>query len=288
MPAIFFAIISYFGWGAGDVFGTAATRKIGPYSATFWYLVLQALIFGVFSFAFIPNLSSFSLSIFIFNIVLGVIGTAGLVAFYEGLRIGNASLVGTISASFAALVVVLSIIFFKESITGQQTLAIVTIFLGLIFSSLNFNELKNRKVKVGKEIILSLIAMACWALYWTFIKIPIREVGWFWPGYINTVASIPALYLYIKFKKIKITSVNKHGAFLPVFFNAALLGGGSLSFNYALQNGLAAVVAPIAGSYPTLFAVLAYIAFRDKITRVQLAGIIITLLGIVILSIASA
>lgn len=287
MLAIFFAIISYLGWGAGDVFGTAATRKIGPYSATLWYLVLQAIIFGAFTFAFISNLSSFSLTLLIFNIVLGVIGTAGLVAFYEGLRIGSASLVGTISASFAALVVILSIIFFKESITPQQTMAIIAIFLGLVFSSLDFNELKNRRLKVGKEIVLSLIAMVCWAIYWTFIKIPIREVGWFWPGYINTIASIPALYLYIKFKKVKISSINKQGAFMPIFFNAALLGIGSLSFNYALQKGLAAVVAPIAGSYPTLFVVLAFLVFRDKITKMQVAGIFVTLIGIVILSIAS-
>lgn len=287
MPAIFFAIISYFGWGVGDVFGTAATRKIGPYSATFWFLIIQGLIFSVFTFSFFPNLANYSPAILLFNIILGVIATAGLVAFYEGLRIGSASLVGTVSSSFVAPVVILSIIFFKEAISQQQALAIVIIFFGLIFSSLDFDELKKRNFRVGKEIILSVVAMVCWAIFWTFIKIPIREVGWFWPGYISTISSIPAMYIYIKLKKFKITGINHKKAFLPIFFNAALLGGGSLSFNYALQKGLAAVVAPIAGSYPTLFAVLAYLAFRDKITKLQIAGISVTLLGIIILSVAS-
>ena len=31
MTAIFFALISYLGWGIGDIFGTIASRKIGGY-----------------------------------------------------------------------------------------------------------------------------------------------------------------------------------------------------------------------------------------------------------------
>lgn len=287
MQAILFAIVAYFGWGSGDIFGTVASRKIGPYSATLWFLILQAMLLGIFSVLFLGNLKLYSPQVLLLNVVLGVIGTAGLVAFYEGLRIGSASLVGTISASFAAVVVVLSIIFFKEAISAQQTAAIVIVFFGFLLASLDFDELKNRKVKVGREIILAIVAMITWSIYWTFIKIPIREVGWFWPHYLNTLSSIPALFFYIYLRKIAVTSVNKNGALVPIFLNAALLGSGSLAFNFALQEGLAAIVAPIAGSYPTLFVALAFWFFKDKITKLQVGGIIVTLAGIVALSFAS-
>ena len=111
MPAIFFALVAFFGWGTGDIFGTVATRKIGPYSTTFWYILLQVPIFAVLIPFFYGNLQNLTIEILILNTTLGLIGTIGLVAFYEGLKVGNAALVGTIAASFAALTVLLSIIF---------------------------------------------------------------------------------------------------------------------------------------------------------------------------------
>src|SRR3990167_3279677 len=184
MQAILFALISYIGWGTGDVFGTIATRKIGPYSTTFWYLVLQLIIFGAFSFFFLDQLKNLTLQILILNIALGVIGTVGLITFYEALRIANASLVGTISSSFAALTVVLSIIFLNERLTSQQALSIIVIFSGIIIWSLDFKEIKNKKLLSNKGVLLALFTMVAWGIYWAFIKVPVREIGWFWPSII--------------------------------------------------------------------------------------------------------
>ncbi len=100
MPAIFFALISYLGWGIGDIFGTIATRKIGGYSTTIWYLIFQVIFAIPLSFFFFDQLRNITLAILILNVMLGVMGTVGLIVFYEGLRIGNSSLVGTITASF--------------------------------------------------------------------------------------------------------------------------------------------------------------------------------------------
>lgn len=40
METIIFAIITYVGWGAGDVFGALISRKIGSYSAVAWFDLL--------------------------------------------------------------------------------------------------------------------------------------------------------------------------------------------------------------------------------------------------------
>ena len=44
MSAIFYGLISYVGWGTGDIFGTFATRKVGPYVTTFWAFAFGALL----------------------------------------------------------------------------------------------------------------------------------------------------------------------------------------------------------------------------------------------------
>src|SRR5438105_3718436 len=135
MSAIIFALISYFGWGTGDIFGTIASRKVGPYTAAFYTYFLGILI----SLLYIPfalgALRGFTLGIFLFNLFLGVILLIATITFFEALRIGKASIVGTIAASFTALVVVFSILFLKEKVTHIQIAAVTTILIGTIFSS---------------------------------------------------------------------------------------------------------------------------------------------------------
>lgn len=91
----------------------------------------------------------------------------------------------------------------------------------------------------------------------------------------------------MKIKRINLEHPNKERALVPLLMNALLLGMGSWSFNFAIDQGLTSIVAPIAGSYATLFVILAFLFFKDPITRQQILGIVTTLSGIVLLSIFS-
>lgn len=284
--AIIFALISYVGWAVGDIFGTVASRKIGGYSTPFWYGVLQTVILGLLSPLFITELRNFTLSVFTSSILLGILGNIGLVAFYEGVRRGNAALVATIAGSAAAVAVVLSTVFLKETLSLSQLISIAIIFVGLFLSTFPFSELFKRQLKDHKGIILGFVAMVTWGIYQTFIKIPVGEIGWFWTGMFTT-GTFPVILLFMKMQSQKLTSLTSKGAFLPLLATAVLLGGGTFSFYNAVDLGQIAVVAPIANSYPTLFAILAFLIFKDPITRQQIAGIVTTLAGIVLLSVFS-
>jgi uncharacterized membrane protein len=65
---------------------------------------------------------------------------------------------------------------------------------------------------------------------------------------------------------------------------AVVLAVGTFAYNFAVSKGQTAIVAPIAGANPILFAVLGYIIFKDRLTKQQLLGIGTTLLGIISLS----
>lgn len=142
------------------------------------------------------------------------------------------------------------------------------------------------KLTGKRGIFLAIVAMIFWGIYFTFIKIPIKQIGWFWPG-VFALSSLVIVPIFMKLRKIKLAKPNDRGAFLPLLANAILLGLGTLSFYYAIDIGLTTIVAPIAGSYPTLFVILAFLIFKDPITRQQIAGIITTLVGIVLLSVFS-
>lgn len=280
MLAIFFALISFLGWGIGDIFGTVATRKIGAYSTSFWSMVVGVVAFSIFIPYVSHNLNNFTFHILFLNIVLGIIFIIGLISFNEALRMSNPSLVGTISASFAALTVILSVIFLKESLSFLQIISIVAIFSGLLFS---LKPQKKFSLKVKKGVFLALLTMITWGVYYTFIKIPVNQIGWFWPQYI-TLSLFPLLFFFMKARKYKLSKMYDKKIFLPLLANGVLVAIGEFSFNFGISRGLSSIVAPISGAYPVLFVILAFFLFKDKISKQQVFGIMVTLLGIVMLA----
>ena len=288
MVSIILAFVSFIGWGVGDIFGTIATRKVGSYSASFWNIVFGLLLSSFYIPFVIADLKNLNINVFLINIILGVMFIIGLVAFNEGLKITNASLVATISASFAAVTVILSVIFLKESITIFQSIAITVIFLGLTMLNLNLKDVNKINISTKRGLFLAVVTMITWGIYYTFIKIPVQQIGWFWPQYI-TLSLFPLLFLFIKLRKRKlVVSIRKESVLIPLLANGFLVAMGEFSFNFAINKGYSAIVTPIAGSYPVLFVVLAFFFFKEKVSKQQFLGIITTLTGVVSLAILSS
>jgi len=174
----------------------------------------------------------------------------------------------------------------NDKLSVIQAIPVVIIFIGLIMSSLNFKSLSIKNILADKGVIYGLVAMLLWGIFYTFIRIPIREVGWFWPSYLSSL-SIPVILLYMRFKKIKLEKPRGFKMTLFSLLNTILLTGGTYAYNFAVMKGQTAIVAPIAGSYPVLFVILSRFVFKDRLNKQQLIGILITVLGIVVLSVLS-
>jgi len=92
--AIIFALVALVGWGVGDVMGGVVSRKIGGYSAVFWsdlFGFTLASLYVPFAISQLQNLTTTTGLLLLLLVVMAVIPT---IALYEGLRLGNASLVG--------------------------------------------------------------------------------------------------------------------------------------------------------------------------------------------------
>ena len=283
MLAIIFALISYFSWGAGDIPGTIATRKIGSILTSFWIYLVGLLGSTLFIPFFFNDLNKFTLEVFGINIGLGILLAVCYLAFNEAFRLGNVSIVGTIAGSFSAVTIVLSLIFLGETLTIVQFLFILLIFSGIILTSLNFKDLKSGTILENKGTWIALAVMFGWGAYYTFIKIPITEVGWFWPNYISAIIGT-VLLGWLAFGKLRTFKVSDMKTRYNLIAAGILLTLGTFSLNYALSVGATSLVAPIAGSYTTLFVLLSRFAFKDRLTKQQWLGIVVTLCGIVLLA----
>lgn len=287
MEAIVFALVSYFTWGAGIFFEAIVARRLSSLSLAFWSLLLSVLVSSLYAPFVLNDLRNLTFSLLVFIVFIGLVGLfSGTLVYYEALKKGNRVLVATIASSFPAVTVLISVIFLKERISLNQLVAIIIIFVGIIFSSLELKEIRNKNLLKDKSLVLALITMVAWGFWAAMLKIPVAKLGWFWPNYI-TFLLFPLIFFYIKLKKAPIQKPTIKGVFVPLVVSTALVRIAEYSYNFGISKGLVTVVAPIAGANPTLFVILAFLFFKDPITKQQILGIITTLLGIILLSLFS-
>ncbi len=283
MQAIIYALIAYFAWGIGITFEAIAARKIESKSFSFWGFFLAFIITSFFAPSALSKTNNVSLELVGICYIIAFFMIVGAICYYEALKKGNPSLVGTIGSSFPFVTVVLSLIFLKEKITVYQILAIIVIFFGLTLSTLDINQLKKRRLVLNAGVFLALITMLCWGIYSTLIKIPINKIGWFLPNWI-IFSSFPLVYLYIKITKTKLDIPKRQDALIPVVLSIVFVRTAEFAYNLGLSKGMASVVAPIAGANPTLFVLLAYFIFKEPLKKTQIIGIVTTLIGVILLS----
>ena len=259
-------------------------RRMNSSSLVFWGAVIT-IILGAFLIPFqIQYLQFYTIGLLLFNLFLGVGALfSGTLVYYEALKVGNRALVGTIASSFPFVTVIVSFLFLGERVSSAQFWSMVVIFTGLFLSIINWQRSQNWW---SKGIILATVTMVSWGLYFAFLKILIVKVGWFWPNYI-AFAFFPVLIVYMRARKIPFEPLTKNKIAMLLIAATFLVRLAEFAYSLGISFGQVAVVAPIAGSNPTLFVLLAFLIFKDPISRQQILGIITTLAGIVLLSVFS-
>jgi drug/metabolite transporter (DMT)-like permease len=282
---IILALVTFIGWGTGDLFTILATRKIGANLTTFWVFFFSFLL-SLLLIPFSPhNLNTITIPLLFLNIFLGIFYVSGNVLISEAFRLSSAPLVGIIIQAFPAVVLVLSAIIFKDVITITQAVFIVIIFLGVVFCSVDIKKLRASEKIVDRGVLLALIAMVFLSIYFTFSRVLINQYGWFLPNLIAT-SCFPIIYLFIKKRNERFYFPKEQKVIFAAFMVGLLIRAGDFALNYGLSlPNASSIVAPIAGASPILFVIMSYLIYKDKISKQQGLGILITLTGIVLLTV---
>lgn len=288
MFSYIFGLIVLFGWATGDIFGGLASRKIGAPQTSFLVSIFGMVLFLPGFILESAKLTNLSLGLLLLTIVLSLFWMAGNVILNHGLKVGYPSVVATVGMSFTALVVILNSIFFNNYVGPMQWSAIGVIMVGIFVTGISVQKDELERKKLLKSIRLGIACMICWAAFFTFIKIVSDKVGWFIPLYIAIIVS--AVFLWIGFK---ISKQNFSFKTVPLYVfgctlaSALILRASDLILNWSIQNNTVDVVGPIAGASPTLFALLSFFIFKERLKKIQLMGVIVTLVGIVMLAFVS-
>jgi drug/metabolite transporter (DMT)-like permease len=217
---------------------------------------------------------------------ISCLGLTAYFCFLTGMQRAGVTISGVITGAFPAVAAVAALVFFGERISWGQSGAIVVIIAGVLLSSLQ-GEVRTLFGDIRRSsLVWAFAAALLFGLFFALVRIPVERVGWFLPAYGGNVIGVP-LYVLIARKFGERDVLKPPNLPVPIALIAALQIGATMLYAYALTKGKTAIVAPIAGSYPAVFVVLAYFVLRERIRPIQYAGVVTAVVGIVGLSVLS-
>ncbi|MEK7543995.1 MAG: DMT family transporter [Patescibacteria group bacterium] len=283
--ALVLALVTFIGWGTGDLFSVVATRKIGATITTFWVFFFSFLL-SLLVLPFAPhNIQAITIPLLLLNVFLGILFVSANVLVYEAFRLSSAPLVGIIIQGFPAVVMALSAVVFKDATSLMQWMLAAVVFIGVLLCSVDFQKVFSAKKLMDRGTIIALIAMIFLSIFFTFSRILINAYDWFLPTFIAS-ACFPVIYFFIRKRKEQFILPRDPRIIVALCMGGLLIRSADFALNYGLSiPGASSLVAPISAAAPILFTILSYFIFRDKLTKQQIIGIVITLAGIVALSV---
>jgi len=281
---IIFGLISLICWGLSNSFAPVVIKKLGPLKTTFWRYIWELILFVPIFFYFYKNFN-FDLKWILITFVIAFIGYIPVLTFYKGLEIGKLGIVAPVANSSIIFTVLLSIIFFKESLNPLQILSIILIIFGIILISLNFSDLKSSEIfQKTSGLSWALITCLLWGLVFFLFKMPVNHLGPIFTSIL--LESIIAVYagVQLKIKKQSLKFEENKKLMLMVFLMGLFGAGGILMFNYGIQNYNVSLVVPIALANPIIAVVYGKFVYKESLKLQQIFAVLLIILGIIFIS----
>jgi drug/metabolite transporter (DMT)-like permease len=271
MPqAIIFAVIAHLSWATVNIFNVKLTRTISPFQTVFWQTALLSILFLPIIFI---RPAHVSVGIVVYTAVLAVGQYAGTLTFYMSLAKGSSQISGAITSTTPIFITLLSILFLHATIPPVALLAAGIVTVGLVIIAW-----PDKQASIDASVGYACLTVLFWAVYFAFISRSVNEIGAYWTNYLTVIAGVISLLIYAFFRKgsrnYRIPIARKSLPLLCV--SAVFTGGATLAYFTALKHASPAVVAPIAGSYAALFIVASSLIYKDRVSRRQWLGILVT------------
>lgn len=275
------------GWGTSDFFAKKSVDKIGSAAAFFWMQFIGIFpLLLIFPFKF--DLSDLTFSTTMLVIFWAIIDGTGYLLYFSALEKGKVSIISPIVASYAAFSVIVSAIAFGEAITTQTLFFLGLIFVGIILTALDFQQLRkdtterNNLVKGLPQAAVALVSFAIWFPFWD--NLVSKSNSWLTLLIGLRVSNTLFIYLFTKYKSItlevKETKIIRWLILMGLFDVGAYL---ALTWGYG-ESSYTSVVSMLSAalSVPTL--ILARVFLKEKLTITQWIGITIIIGSLVLMA----
>jgi drug/metabolite transporter (DMT)-like permease len=262
-------------WGLADFFGPLVSRSVGTLRVLFWAQIagVAALVLAVAIRGEGPAGWQVLLAI-----LASLGGMLGLFAYYRGMVEGAMSVVAPIAGVSAIIPVVFGIAT-GDNPSGPQVAGIACALVGVGLASIEHHE-GSRRVAAG--VGLALLAALGFGFYFPWMHAA-GKVDFWWASLVFRTTALLLVTAVVAARHAPVRLGRR-----PVAIAAACGIGdtiGNVLFAASSGKGLVSLTAVLASLYPVVTVLLAASILHERVARMQKAGIVLTLAGVVLISV---
>jgi len=218
-------------------------------------------------------------------ILAGILNVFGLMQLYRAFSIGNMSLAAPIAGSYPIFTILLGFLILGEGIGLEKGMAIAIVITGVILTGVGTGAQVAGQIEIWNS---SAVASALTAAIFFGAAYLCLDEG---VGYLGSIISVWLVrlgavffvfpFLLLTMKKVLLP---RRGAWKWIVVMTILDSAGfiALTFGYALAGGSPAVVTTLSSLLGAVTTILATVIYKDRLTPIQMLGIIILFLGVII------
>lgn len=271
-----------FGWGLYDFFAGVYAKRIGPYKTFFWSQLVGGLVMIALAFLFAGQFN-LSVRVVILLPVASLLYSGGYLFFMRGFEIGNIAIVAAVMNLWTVFTMLNAYLFFGQRLSALQFAGVLMIIAGAVVASIKWNELMAKRVQPSAGVKETVIGALFFGAFWNVSEILSEQIGWLHATLGIKVGIVLTLLLFsFLFKqKIYLRTVSVRTKYVIALMG--LIEAGAIAVvNYGLTIGDAILITPIASALSVVTILMAVVFLKEKVSKMQIAGICTAVLGIVV------
>ncbi|HEY7735730.1 MAG TPA: EamA family transporter [Candidatus Limnocylindrales bacterium] len=274
------AILGGFGaavaWATSTLCSSRSTRILGPATALAWVMIVGLLI------TLPPSLAGpwpeFTPSVVTAMGVSGVTNVLGLLLAYGALRLGKVAVIAPILSTEGAIAAAIAI-GAGEQVAPAALAILAAISVGIVFASRGPGEEATSDAD-SRAVLLAISGAAMFG-------INLYLTGWLGSAVPVAWAVLPArvfgsLMIALPLAVVGRLWLTRRAATLVVVVAIAEVAG-TVSLALGARDGIA-IASVLAAQFGGIAAIVAFVLFRERLARTQVAGVITIALGVGLLS----
>ena len=287
-----------------------ATRRVGVVRTSLGMQTIGLAVYAV-ALAALGRWPTFELQQLPYGLALSVVGMVSLAALYRAFALGPIAVVSPVVASYAALTVVLIVVFLGERLTSGQALAIGVTFVGVAVASTDIRELRrtlgrpttraplaNTLPSVAEQgppplgplplgVRIGFFATLGFAVWSAIFAVGVRATDGLGLIVLQRSFSVVLLALFVVLRGISLRPLAARPAISLVAATGVLDTGANVLLALGIASGYATFVMTGSGAYPLIPALLAIAVLRERLAPNQYVGVAVLVAGLVGLGLQS-
>jgi drug/metabolite transporter (DMT)-like permease len=273
LTALALALGASLAWGVADFVGPFVSRTLGALRILFWAQVGGVLAIGIAVAARDRGPAGWAV---LFACVASLAGMLGLFAYYRGMRDGAMCVVAPIAGVSAVIPVIYGVVT-GDHPSALQLTGVACALIGVGLASVEHHEGSRR---IANGVGLALLAALGFGVYFPFMHAA-GKVDFWWASLVFRSTALLLVAAVVAGGGASVRLAPRWAAVAAAVGIGDTLG--NVLFAAASGHGLVSLTSVLASLYPIVTVILAAAVIGERVARLQRAGIVLTLAGVVLI-----